>query len=298
MTPLDNTPCLDGLASVTDRYDGFILDMWGVVHDGIAVYPGVIDCLERLKAAGKRIVVLSNAPRRRDEVAARAESLGLPRSLYDDVLSSGEEAWQMLAGRHGADADPWYAALTGPCYHLGPDRDHEMRDGLDETYTDEIDAAGFILNTGAYGFHDTVESYQTLLDAALARQLPMICANPDLVVMRGDAMEICAGIIADRYKEMGGTVRYHGKPHQSVYETCLSMLGVADRRRILAVGDSMRTDVTGGHNAGIDVAFVPGGIHTADTGLTHGETPLAERLSDLYAAYGLSPTYAVAALRW
>lgn len=293
-----NTSCLDGLAPLASRYDAFILDMWGVIHDGVAVYPGVTDCLARLRRLGKTVVVLSNAPRRNTDVATRAEALGLPRHLYDDVTSSGEEAWQHLAARRGPAADPWYAALDGACYHLGPDRDADMRHGLDEHFTDDITAAGFVLLTGAIGHEDGIEDYQARLETMLARHLPMICANPDLVVMRGDKMEICAGLIADRYADMGGDVRYHGKPHGSVYQTCFRQLGEPPRARILAVGDSLRTDVTGARAAGIDIAFLPGGIHTADTGLAHGMLPEATHLAATFERYGMAPSYAMAALRW
>jgi HAD superfamily hydrolase (TIGR01459 family) len=251
---------LAGLREVAASYDGFILDLWGVLHDGAKPYPGVVDALQRLKDASKRLVILSNAPRRADMVVARMTEIGIPPTLYDAVHSSGEEAWQCLKRRD----EPFYAALGRRCHHIGPTRDDNMMDGVDVVPVATVEEADFLLNTGPWGSEETTADYEPKLAAARQRDLPMICANADLIVMHEGHMMICAGALAQRYEELGGRVRWHGKPYASVYATCFELLGIADHRRIVAVGDSLRTDIAGAANAGIDSLFVTGGIHAAE----------------------------------
>lgn len=285
---------LAGLGTIADSYDGFILDVWGVLHNGIDPFPGVIDCLDRLNRAGKRLCVLSNAPRRTPDVVKRTEQVGIPRALYHEVMSSGEDAWQALARRD----EPFYAALGRRCYHIGPDRDDSMRDGLDLEVVDEPEQAEFILNTGPWGWDETVEGYEDVLRRARARDLPMVCANPDLVVMLGDRRAICAGALAQRYEALGGRVRWHGKPYPSVYERCFALLGVPDRRRILAIGDSLRTDIAGANGAGIDTVLVAGGIHAEEFGLRPGQLPDPALVEAAIAAAGARPNAVMAHLAW
>lgn len=287
-------PIRPGLSEVADTYDGFIIDLWGVLHDGLRAYPEAVDCLHRLRERGKRIVILSNAPRRADVIAARNAEIGIEPSLADALMSSGEDAWRHLKDR----PDPWYRALGRRCYHLGPDRDAGMRDGLDYDFVDDLDRADFVLNTGALGVDDTVADYGPFLRRSLDRRLAMVCANPDLEVMRGDQREICAGAIAAEYEAIGGEVRYHGKPHRQIYEACFAALGIADRKRIAAIGDSLRTDVAGAAAAGIDAIFIVGGIHGEELGFVQGTAPDAERLAALYLAAGHLPAAALPRLRW
>lgn len=289
-----NLRLLTGLGEIAPHYDGFILDLWGVLHDGSAPFPGVLEALGALRAAGKRIAVLSNAPRRAALVAARMTEIGIPPALYDFVHSSGEEAWQHLARRD----DPFYAALGRRCYHMGPARDDNMLDGIDLVRVPDIATAEFILNTGPSEWDETVAQYEPLLRAALARDLPMICANPDLLVIHQGHRSICAGAVAQRYEALGGRVRWHGKPFPSVYATCFARLGIVARRRILAVGDSLRTDIAGANTAGIDSLLVTGGIHAEEFALGPGEQPDLERLAAGIAASGHSPSAVVARFRW
>jgi HAD superfamily hydrolase (TIGR01459 family) len=287
-------PIYDGLSHLAGRYDGFIVDLWGVLHDGVRAFPAAVACLEELRRRDKRIVILSNAPRRATEVAARNAQLGIAPELCDAVVSSGEEAWRHLARR----PDAWYRALGRRCYHLGPERDWGMRDGLDYEFVRDPGAADFILNTGALGPDDTVESFRPLLAQALARRLPMICANPDLEVIRGGRREICAGAIARAYEEMGGEVRYHGKPHRAVYEACFAGLDGAAPGRMAAIGDSLRTDIAGANAAGIDGIFVTGGLQGEELGVDAEGNADPARLADLCAAEGHVPAAALPALRW
>jgi HAD superfamily hydrolase (TIGR01459 family) len=282
-------PYILGLSEIVSRYDGFILDLWGVIHDGVAPTPGAVDCLRSLIEVGKRVALLSNAPRRADDVVRRITRIGVPTGTYHQVMSSGEEAWQYL---HRRD-DPFYATLGRRCLHICSDRDLEIREGLDLEFLDSPEETEFILNTGPAGWDDTIEDYTPLLRRCLARRLPMVCANPDLVVMHGAKLALCAGALAQWYEREGGYVRWHGKPYRSVYDTCLALLGIADRSRILAVGDSLRTDIAGAAAAGIDSLLIAGGIHAEEFRIA-GEPNRAPDLSRVEAALSAGGHHPVA----
>jgi HAD superfamily hydrolase (TIGR01459 family) len=283
---------INGMRELAPEYDGFILDLWGVVHDGTAPFPGVLDCMERLIAAGKRLVLLSNAPRRSDDVMRRITRIGVPERLYHGIMSSGEEAWLHLKHRD----EPFYAALGHRCVHIGSERDLEIREGLDLVFVDVPAEADFILNTGPAEWEDTLETYMPVLAEALSRGLPMVCANPDLVVVHNGKPALCAGALAEEYQRLGGRVRWHGKPYPSVYESCLGLLGIGEKRRILAIGDSLRTDIAGAAGAGIDSLFIAGGIH-ADEFSNDGVLD-PERIAAALNKDGLRPVAAAACFVW
>jgi HAD superfamily hydrolase (TIGR01459 family) len=285
---------IPGIAAVAERYDGYILDLWGVIHDGVAPLPGAIGCLRALIATGKRIALLSNAPRRADDVVRRIAEIGIPADTYHHVMSSGEEAWQCLYRRD----DPFYAALGRRCLHICSDRDLEIRDGLGLDFVESADRAEFILNTGPAGWDDTIDDYAPLLRRCLARRLPMVCANPDLVVMHGARLALCAGALAQWYEEAGGCVRWHGKPYRSIYDSCLSLLGIAARSRILAVGDSLRTDIAGAAAAGVDSLFIAGGIHAEEFGMVGTAEPDLARIDSALSAGGYAPVAIATRFRW
>src|SRR3546814_274671 len=208
-------------------------------------------------------------------------------------MSSGEEAWRCLAER----PDGWYRALGRACLHIGPARDRGLHVGLDLDIVDTVAAADFILNTGTWQDGETAEAYDGLLREAAARDLPMVCANADRIVVRGGRTEICAGTLADHYEALGGKVRWHGKPDASVYEACFALPGVVDRDRILCVGDSLRTDIKGANNLGIDSVLVTGGIHAVDFGGADG-APDPERIAAAAAVAGVTPNYVATSFAW
>jgi HAD superfamily hydrolase (TIGR01459 family) len=251
-----------GLGAIAADYDGFIVDLWGVVHDGIRPYPGALHCLERL--AGRPLLLLSNAPRRSASTQSMLRRMGVPDRLYTHILTSGEATWLALRDR----AHPWFARLGARVYHLGPKRDRNVLEALDLTIVGDPAAADFMLNTGPDDDVDDPRDLATFipeLDRCLAAGLPMICANPDLEVIRGGVRVICAGALAARYERLGGAVRSVGKPDPAIYHPVLAMLG-AERARTLAVGDSLRTDIAGAQAAGIDSCWVLGGIHAESLG--------------------------------
>ena len=287
-------PLHAGLAPLAAAYDAYICDLWGVLHDGVRAFPEGVACLERLRDRGAKIAVLSNAPRRAAEVEARMNELGIAPGLYDLVLSSGEVTWRHLKTRR----DPWYAKLGQRCYHIGPDRDRGLRAGLGFDFVEDLATADFLLNTGAHKTSSTLDDYALELEAGAGRKLPMVCANPDLEVIRGGQREICAGLLAQRYEDLGGEVRYHGKPLAEVYEDCLAALGVSDRSRVAALGDSLRTDIAGAEAAGIGAVLVAGGIHAEALGIVEGEMPAQEAVDRLCADAGLTPAACLPVLRW
>ncbi|MEE8445714.1 MAG: TIGR01459 family HAD-type hydrolase [Alphaproteobacteria bacterium] len=287
------TPMLAGLAAIAERYDGFILDLWGTIHDGLQPLAGAVECLDALKARDKKILILSNAPRRSAAVEARMDRIGIPRGLYDHVLSSGEAAYIAIKERP-ADG---HQALGRACYFIGAEDDDSVVAGLDLKIVGEIGAADFIAVIGV-GREESVADYEDLLREGAGRGLPLVCANPDLVVLRGAAREVCAGALAARYETLGGPVLYHGKPHAPIYARAFDILGIAERRRILAVGDSLRTDVAGAKAAGIDSLFITSGIHAEALGTVPFETPDAARLAALYAEAGQHPGAASPAFIW
>lgn len=283
-----------GLRELASDYDGFILDLWGVLHDGFTPFPGVLDCLERLIAAGKRIVILSNAPRRARDVTQRMTEIGIRPGLYHHVMSSGEETWQHLAKRD----DPFYASLGRACFHIGPRRDDGLLEELALQRVAEVGEAEFILNTGPWGWEENAALYESALQGGSKRDLPMICANPDLVVRHGDRLAICAGTLAQRYEALGGRVRWHGKPFASVYHTCFGLLEVPDKSRILAVGDSLRTDIAGASGVSIDSVLIAGGIHAEEFGLGASAVPDAGRLAAAITESGHTPNFVMLRFAW
>ncbi|MGG5890040.1 TIGR01459 family HAD-type hydrolase [Falsiroseomonas sp. HC035] len=284
---------LDGVAPLAERYDGFILDLWGVVHDGRQPYPGVADALGRLKAAGKRIAFLSNAPRRSFVVDALLTGMGLDRALWDGTMTSGELAWRHLKHRDRAD----FAALGTRALHIGPERDLSVPAETGLVLVDRAEDAEFVLNTGpepARGNTD-IEPYRAALTACAARHLPMVCVNPDRHVMVGDQRVLCAGALADLYLALGGPMAIEiGKPDPACYPPVLELLGLSDRSRIVAIGDSPHTDLAGAQAAGIDAVWALTGLAAH----AHGATPDPERLAAEAAAEGVRPVATLAALRW
>jgi HAD superfamily hydrolase (TIGR01459 family) len=284
-----------GLRALAAGYDGFIVDLWGVLHDGFKPFPGVVEALEQLMAAGKRIVILSNAPRRVADVVKRMTEIGIRPGLYHHVMSSGEESWQHLAKRD----DPFYRALGRIVYHIGPPRDDGMLAELGLIRAAGIDDAEFILNTGPWGWEENAALYEEVLQKGSRRDVPMVCANPDLVVHHGGRLAICAGTLAQRYETLGGRVRWHGKPYPSVYRTCFELLGPAiAKERVLAVGDSLRTDIAGANGVGIKSLLITGGIHAEEFGGAEGEIVDSERRARAMLQYGSAPTYEMRRFVW
>jgi HAD superfamily hydrolase (TIGR01459 family) len=278
---------LSGLTPILDHYDAYLLDLWGVIHDGNALYPGVQDTLAKMHARGKRIIFLSNAPRRAEKARVRLLELGIPAAIAREVVTSGEAAYLQLAKRE----EGWtrYA-------FCGPERDRDLLQGLpyDAAPPEEAD---FVLNVGFTDDNEPVSYWMPLLEAAYARRLPMICANPDRIVVRlsGEVLP-CAGQLADAYEAMGGEVRYFGKPYGEVYALCCERLTGVPKERILAVGDSLETDILGANRAGIASALITGGILKPQLFPAVDEKLSETALAQLCTEHDAMPDYTLPAL--
>lgn len=284
---------LPGFAPLAERYDGFILDLWGVIHDGVNAFPHAVDCLTRLRAAGKRTLLLSNVPRPNDNAQAMMRRMGIPDDLYTDILTSGEAVRRALQ-----DApDLWWAELGRRVFHLGTERDEGVIAGLPYVKVTEPADANFVLNTGPDPrFELGMADFEPVLRDCARHHLPMICANPDLQVIRGGVRVLCAGSLAVRYQELGGDVRSIGKPDPAIYQPVLRSLGLPVDR-ILAVGDALHTDIAGA--AGVDIAacWVLGGIHGDALGNASGGYDLARAEAEA-REHGVSPIATLPRFVW
>ena len=205
---------LERLSQLSNQYDAFLIDAWGVLHDGASVFPHAFECLKSLKKQSKRVVIISNAARRSNEFDLELAASGIDSSIFDFSLSSGELFWQNAKSGK-------YTALGKRCYYFGPERSKGILEDLELDLVDSLEAADFIVNAGAEGNLPDVSSFLPLLKEAANKKLPMICANPDLVAIRKGVRGISAGAIAQRYQRMGGEVEYIGKPHAQIYKHCL-----------------------------------------------------------------------------
>jgi len=277
--------------AVAANYDVVLSDVWGVVHNGVAATVGACDTLARFRKQGGIVVLITNAPRPGDVVARfTLDRLGVTREAYDGIVSSGDVTHALIAARAGLRV-----------FHIGPPRDVGLFDGLDAPMA-TLEAADYAVCSGLTD--DTVETpqdYHELIERMRLRGLPMICANPDIVVERGDQLLYCAGAIADLYAAAGGSVIYAGKPHRPIYEQALGIAEKVagrspDHRRILAIGDSVRTDLKGAAAFGIDCLFVTAGIHAEELGAR--DNPDANALAEIFAAAGLFPKAVMQRLVW
>ena len=287
-------PIIAGLAELAEAYDGFILDIWGVVHQGGDAYGEALDCIAQLSAAGKRVVFLSNAPRRAEKVADILERKGISPALYDAVLSSGEAA--RLAFESGSEAA--LKELGRRYFPLATAGDDDLLHGLDYAPMTELAEADFLLAIGLSEERPSLAAHEALLGEAASRGLTMVCVNPDREVIRLGTRELCAGALAQAYEQMGGAVAYVGKPHPLVYRLALEMLGISQRGRVLAVGDGLETDISGAGAAGIDALLVTGGLLAEELGVSRLQAPEPDILAEICRAAKQSPSAAIPALSW
>ncbi|MCB1538735.1 MAG: TIGR01459 family HAD-type hydrolase [Rhodospirillales bacterium] len=242
---------IQGIEQIADTYDHFIIDVWGVLHDGRNAYPGAADALRTLKAAGKQVLLLSNSPNRATRVIEKVLGpIGIGPDLYDHILTSGEAAHAHMRDHHAGQK----------VYTFWDEEESTAIDnaGLERVF--EIDAADFIY--GSLVPYDAIAvDYDAVLARARARDLPMVCGNPDRIVGYGATLHLCVGALAERYENAGGTVTWIGKPYRPIYDQARAMLGNPDKSRILAIGDGLLTDIAGAANFGCDVVWNVIGIH-------------------------------------
>jgi HAD superfamily hydrolase (TIGR01459 family) len=278
-------PILGSIAGLASGRDVWLMDIWGVIHNGVTPFAPACEACTQFRLAGGVVLLLSNAPRPADSVAAQLDRIGVPRFAYDSILSSGDAARALVSGYAGQ-----------PVFHLGPERDLAVFEGLGVTLA-SAEEADVVCCTGL--FDDEIETpadYAELLAGLAARKLPMICANPDLTVARGDRIVYCAGALAADYEARGGSVAYAGKPYLPIYDMAFQRIAAlkgapVPRERILAIGDGITTDIKGAAAAGLDSVYVASGVH-APGGLS------AEALAELFPGAAIRPIAALPALAW
>ena len=279
---------IDSLDAILARYDAVLCDVWGVVHNGETHFEAACAALKRARNTGRAVVLMTNSPRRSDSVLSQLRTIGVPDDCFDRVVSSGDVTRQLIA--------------EGPrkVFHLGPDRDLGLYDDLDVEMVEEFEAQSVVC-TGLWNDDDdTPEDYRELLMRLRARNLPFICANPDIVVERGDRLIWCAGALARDYGQLGGRTLIAGKPYAPIYQASLKAAGDVlgreiGRDRVLAIGDGMMTDIKGAVDNGIDVLYVSAGIHARDYG--DPLNPDRDRLAAFLDKHGYRPVAVIPRLR-
>lgn len=284
-TPRPDIPIVTGIAGLTQTRRAWIVDIWGVMHNGARAFPDAVEACRRFRASGGTVLLLSNAPRPFPDVVNHLRQLGVPDDAYDGGVTSGDVTRGLMAAEAGRSF-----------LHIGPERDNGLFAGLPVHKTGAREAEAVLCSGLWDDTRETPDDYVHLFEPLLARGLPMICANPDIKVERGDKLIYCAGALAQRYAEMGGKVTYAGKPHRPAYEKAFARL--AELRgaevplaEIVAIGDGVETDIRGGCAAGLDTVMIASAVH-----LQQGLTP--ESLRALFAARDFAPLVAMPTLAW
>jgi HAD superfamily hydrolase (TIGR01459 family) len=249
---------VERLRDLIDGVEVVLSDIWGVVHNGLESFPDACEALHSYRRQGGTVILITNAPRPADSVQRQLRKLGVADNTYDAIVSSGDLTRHYVADHPGRKV-----------FWLGPERDNSIYRGLDPVLS-TLEDADYIVCTGLLDDEtESAEDYRAMMQKALQRKLTLICANPDIVVERGDRLIYCAGAIAELYRELGGEVIFYGKPHRPIYQRAMAL--AVERRghaiepdRVLAIGDSVRTDLAGAHGFGIDCLFVTRGIHSEE----------------------------------
>jgi HAD superfamily hydrolase (TIGR01459 family) len=287
--PVPNMRFISSLSEILPGYKAIFCDVWGVIHNGEWSFPHAADALGKARDAGVAVVLVTNAPRRSDKITEQLASLGFPRSGYDRLVSSGDATRDLIAEG------------SRRIFHIGNDIHQTLYEELDVELCEEREA-DVVVCTGP--FNDEVETpadYLDMLRRMRARDLPMICANPDIMVERGRRQVYCAGAIAREYQQMGGRVALAGKPHQPIYDLARreaeAVLGrTVEAFEVLAIGDGLLTDVKGAVNCGYDVLYISAGVHANEYG-EHGE-PDPEKLTAWLSGHGVAPVATMPMLAW
>jgi HAD superfamily hydrolase (TIGR01459 family) len=280
---------LASIGQVADAYDAYILDLWGVIHDGTQLYPRVKECLQELRDRNKKIIFLSNAPRRAITVQEALERMGITQNLYDTIITSGETAYQYLAQT---------TELGKQYFYIGLEKDRKILEGLDYAEVKDPAQAQFLLLAHTYIDNQPMAELLPLMQACLKNNIPALCINPDMEVVRmGGQRVYCAGEMAAEYEKLGGKVLYFGKPHPAVYEACFKTFSGIDKSRIVAVGDNLATDILGANKNRFASVLVTGGVLS---GITKplDEAQYRAKCEELFLAAKAIPSYIIRSFSW
>jgi HAD superfamily hydrolase (TIGR01459 family) len=283
-------PLTTKFSALAPGYDVLMCDVWGVIHNGLTASPHACDALMRARARGAAVILITNAPRPNAVVARQLDKLHVPRETFDAIVSSGDVTRSVIEERPGQTL-----------FHLGPERDRSIFTGLNVKFA-PLESADYVVCSGLDDDEtETPDDYRQRLETMLARKLFMVCGNPDVVVERGSTLVYCAGAIADLYATMGGEVLYAGKPYRPIYDRAMAEAEKVTGRkvaldRVLAIGDSVRTDLKGARTVGVDFLFVTSGIHAEELGSR--EQPDNDALMATFTAAGGMPKAVMRELRW
>jgi HAD superfamily hydrolase (TIGR01459 family) len=292
-----NTKFCQGISDISDSYVGFIIDQWGVLHDGNHAFDGVVDCLKELQARKKYVIILSNSGKRAEDNMRRLADLGIPPSLYNVLLTSGEMTWSGLK----AQSDGFFKNIGKKCLLISRGGDRSIVEGLDVDVVDNAKDANFLIISGTDAPEKTLEDYEPILRDAARYSLKAICANPDsLGVMKGQNI-MGAGTLAARYKDFGGVVEYIGKPHQPIFQHCIRILQQNDiyPGQTVVIGDTMAHDILGGSLVNIDTCLVKQGLHANAFKTARTPAEVDKSLEILIRQYNnVRPKYLLDELIW
>lgn len=289
ITERQTIPILDSIARLARRYDVWLVDIWGVLHNGVRPFPAAVEACQLFRQGGGTVVLVSNSPRPRNGVAAQLAQIGVPEDCYDAIATSGDVTRKLISSYEG-----------GRVFHLGPERDRPMFSGLCVEFGEAEDSAAIVCSGLYDDENETPEHYTGLLADLRALGRPMICANPDIMVERGDKLIYCAGALAEAYARIGGEVIFAGKPHKPIYELALALVtalrgAAVPRHRVVAIGDGVHTDIAGAAAQNIDAVFIASEVHVAGV-RDGGLTPAA--LAEAFADQPSRPVAALSRLSW
>lgn len=276
------------LQNLHDRYDCIVCDVWGVLHNGKSIWPDAANALTNARMEGVTVVMITNAPRPQGPVQRQLDNMNCPEGVFDDLVTSGDVTRHLVS------------EIKGPVYHIGPERDYTLYEGLNVSFAEPEEAAGIVC-TGLFDdYNEHPDDYRERFEHYIDLGLPLICANPDIVVEVVDKLLWCAGSLAREYRKMGGETKIVGKPHKPIYEEAIRRAekirgSSINRSRILGIGDGLPTDVLGAKNNGIDCLFVTNGIHAAN--YTSGEVNV-DALNSFLSENDAAPAYWTKTLVW
>lgn len=283
-------PIISSVSQIAGGYEAWLCDIWGVMHNGVRPFARAAQACQRYRETGGTIVLLTNSPRPSGPVIEQLDEIGVPRTAYDGIVTSGDVARALIASKPGR-----------PIYHLGPQRDRPIIDGLDIILTDP-EGADMVLCSGLFEDEtETPDDYVELLQKIRDLKLPLICANPDIKVEKGDKLIYCAGALAQAYQAIGGEVIYTGKPNTPIYDLALKKLqeikgSTLERKKIMCIGDGLKTDIAGAQAASLDVLFIASAIHVDGH---HEEAAVeADTIARLFKDSTVLPVAAQGRLEW
>ena len=296
-TAISKTKFCAGISDISDSYSGFIIDEWGVLHNGEKIFDGVVECLTELRNRQKQVIILSNSGKRSEQDAVRLAELGISDELYNHIVTSGEITWEGLSNQN----EGYFKGIGKKCILINKNNDTSIVDNLAIQVVEDPKEASFLLIAGVDAPKKTIEDYEPLLKQCARYNLKAICANPDSLGIMGAINIFGPGTLAMRYRDFGGIVEYVGKPHSMIFQHCIRMLQKHDvyPGQTVVIGDAMAQDILGGVLVNIDTCLVRGGIHSSVFKPCENPAEVDRALNILVRQYNnVRPNYLVETFEW